>query len=78
MGGADCAGGGQRDRGCDDGVIDVGEGTKEGRLPRERREGKDCAGGCKPGAVQELAVGKFRAAGIVSYAQTEDRLVGRR
>jgi len=52
-------------------LIDVGEGTKEGDYPGKDVKGKIVLVGAQPGAVQELAVGKFRAAGIVSYAQNQ-------
>jgi aminopeptidase YwaD len=51
-------------------LIDVGEGTKESDYGKDVK-GKIVLGGAQPGAVQNLAVGKFGAAGIVSYAQNQ-------
>ena len=52
-------------------LVDVGPGTAEADYA-----GKDVAGrivlvSASPGAMQDLAVGKFGAAGIVSYAQNQ-------
>jgi hypothetical protein len=52
-------------------LVDVGEGTKDSDY-----EGKDVKGafvlaGAQPGAVQDLAVGKHGAVGIISYAQNQ-------
>jgi len=52
-------------------LVDVGEGTSE-----RDYAGKDIRGNLvltsqQPGAVQDLAVGRFGAAGIVSYAQNQ-------
>jgi aminopeptidase YwaD len=52
-------------------LVDVGNGTKESDY-----DGKDVTGqivlvAAQPGSVQDLAVGKFGAAGIISYAQNQ-------
>src|SRR5712664_8186 len=52
-------------------LVDVGEGTKESDYSGKDVKGKIVLVGAQPGAVQELAVGKFGAAGIVSYAQNQ-------
>ena len=52
-------------------LVDVGEGTKEGDYAGKDGEGKIVLAAAQPGAVQDLAVGKFGAAGIVSYAQNQ-------
>ena len=52
-------------------LIDVGEGTKESDYAGKDVKGKIVLVGASPGAVQDLAVGKFGAAGIVSYAQNQ-------
>src|SRR3989442_6082879 len=52
-------------------LVDVGEGTKEGDYAGKDVEGKIVLAAAQPGAVQDLAVGKFGAAGIVSYAQNQ-------
>jgi aminopeptidase YwaD len=52
-------------------LVDVGEGTKEGDYAGKNVKGKIVLTGAQPGAVQDLAVGKFGAAGIVSYAQNQ-------
>jgi len=51
--------------------VDVGEGTKEADYAGKNVKGKIVLAGAQPGAVQDLAVGKFGAAGIVSYAQNQ-------
>ena len=53
------------------GLVDVGEGTKESDYAGNDVKGKLVLVGAQPGAVQDLAVGKFGAAGIVSYAQNQ-------
>jgi len=50
---------------------DVGEGTKESDYAGKDVKGKIVLVGAQPGAVQDLAVGKFGAAGMVSYAQNQ-------
>ncbi len=52
-------------------LVDVGEGTKEGDYAGKDVKGKIILVSAQPGAVQDLAVGKFGAAGIVSYAQNQ-------
>jgi hypothetical protein len=52
-------------------LVDVGEGTKEADYAGKNVKGKIVLVGAQPGAVQELAVGKFGVAGIVSYAQNQ-------
>src|SRR5579859_760605 len=52
-------------------LVDVGEGNKENGYRGEDVRGKIVLVGAQPGAVQDLAVGKFGAAGIVSYAQNQ-------
>ena len=52
-------------------LVDVGEGTKESDYAGKDVKGKIVLVSAQPGAVQDLAVGKFAAAGIVSYAQNQ-------
>ena len=52
-------------------LADVGEGTKESDYAGKDVKGKFVLAGAQPGAVQDLAVGRFGAAGIVSYAQNQ-------
>jgi aminopeptidase YwaD len=52
-------------------LVDVGEGTKEADYAGKNVKGKIVLVSAQPGAVQDLAVGKFGAAGIVSYAQNQ-------
>ena len=52
-------------------LVDVGEGTKESDYAGKDVKGKIVLTGAQPGAVQDLAVGKFGATGIVSYAQNQ-------
>jgi len=52
-------------------LVDVGEGTKESDYPGKDVKGKIVLVSAQPGAVQDLAVGKFGAVGIVSYAQNQ-------
>jgi aminopeptidase YwaD len=52
-------------------LVDVGEGIKESDYAGKDVKGKIVLAGAQPGAVQDLAVGKFGAAGIVSYAQNQ-------
>jgi hypothetical protein len=52
-------------------LVDVGEGTKEPDYAGQKVRGKIVLTGAQSGAVQDLAVGKFGAAGIVSYAQNQ-------
>jgi hypothetical protein len=52
-------------------LVDVGDGTKEGDYAGKDVKGKIVLVAAQPGAVQDLAVGKFGAVGIVSYAQNQ-------
>jgi aminopeptidase YwaD len=52
-------------------LVDVGEGTKESDYAGKDVKGKIVLVSAQPGAVQDLAVGKFGAAGMVSYAQNQ-------
>src|SRR5258706_12968661 len=52
-------------------LIDVGEGTKGGDYAHKDVKGKIVLVSAQPGAVQDLAVGRYGAAGIVSYAQNQ-------
>ena len=53
------------------GLVDVGAGTSEGDYAGKDVKGKIVLVSAQPGAVQDLAVGKFGAVGIVSYAQNQ-------
>jgi aminopeptidase YwaD len=52
-------------------LVDVGEGTKESDYAGKDVKGNIVLVSAQPGAVQDLAVGKFGAVGIVSYAQNQ-------
>ena len=52
-------------------LVDVGEGTNESDYTGKDVQGKMALVSAQPGAAQELAVGKFGAAGMVSYAQNQ-------
>ncbi|HEX3848426.1 MAG TPA: M28 family peptidase [Steroidobacteraceae bacterium] len=52
-------------------LVDVGEGAKEADYAGKNVAGKIVLVGAQPGEVQDLAVGKLSAAGIVSYAQNQ-------
>jgi len=52
-------------------LVDVGEGTRENDYAGKDVKGKIVLVSASPGAVQDLAVGKFGATGIVSYAQNQ-------
>ncbi|HEY2820546.1 MAG TPA: DUF4910 domain-containing protein [Candidatus Acidoferrum sp.] len=52
-------------------LIDVGDGTKESDYAGKSVKGKIVLVAAQPGAVQDIAVGKFGAAGIISYAQNQ-------
>jgi aminopeptidase YwaD len=52
-------------------LIDVGDGTQEADYAGKDVKGKIVLAGAQPGSVQDVAVGKFGAAGIVSYAQNQ-------
>ena len=52
-------------------LVDVGEGTKESDYAGKNVKGKIVLVSAQPGALQDLAIGKFGAVGIVSYAQNQ-------
>src|SRR5260370_22522645 len=52
-------------------LVDVGAGTKESDYAGKDVKGKIVLTSAQPAAVQGLAVGKFGAAGVVSYAQNQ-------
>jgi hypothetical protein len=52
-------------------LVDVGEGTAESDYAGKDVKGKLVLVSTQPGGVQDLAVGKFGAVGIVSYAQNQ-------
>jgi aminopeptidase YwaD len=52
-------------------LVDVGDGTKDSDYAAKDVKGKLVLVSAQPGAVQDLAVGKLGAAGIVSYAQNQ-------
>ena len=52
-------------------LVDVGAGTKESDYAGKDVKGKIVLVSASPGAAQELAVGRFGAAGLVSYAQNQ-------
>jgi aminopeptidase YwaD len=52
-------------------LVNAGEGTKESDYAGKVVKGKIVLVSAQPGAVQDLAVAKFGAAGIVSYAQNQ-------
>jgi aminopeptidase YwaD len=52
-------------------LVDVGEGTKESDYTGKGVKGRIVLVSAQPGAVEDLAVGKFGAAGMVSYAQNQ-------
>jgi aminopeptidase YwaD len=52
-------------------LVDVGEGTKESDYAGKDVKGKIVLVSSQPGAVQDLAVGRFAVAGIVSSAQNQ-------
>jgi predicted small lipoprotein YifL len=52
-------------------LVDVGAGTKESDYAGKDVKGKIVLVSAPPGAVQDGAVGKFGAAGMVSYAQNQ-------
>ena len=52
-------------------LVDVGAGTTERDYAGKEVKGKIALVSAQPGAVQDLAVGKFGAVGIVSYAQNQ-------
>ena len=52
-------------------LINVGAGTRESDYAGKDVKGKLVLASAQPGDVQDLAVGKFGAAGIISYAQNQ-------
>jgi aminopeptidase YwaD len=52
-------------------LVDVSEGTKESDYTGKDVKGQIVLAAAQPDAVQDLAIGKFGAAGIVSYAQNQ-------
>ncbi len=52
-------------------LIDVGNGTDDRDFAGKDVKGKIVLAAAQPAAVQDVAVGKFNAAGIVSYAQNQ-------
>jgi len=52
-------------------LADVGAGTKESDYEGQDVKGRIVLVSASPGAVQDLAVGKFGAVGIISYAQNQ-------
>jgi aminopeptidase YwaD len=52
-------------------LVNVGEGTNESDYAEKDVKGKIVLVSAQPGAAQDLAVGKFGALGIVSYAQNQ-------
>ena len=52
-------------------LVDVGDGTREQDYAGKEVAGRLVLAGRQPGEVAALAVGKFGAAGIVSYAQNQ-------
>jgi aminopeptidase YwaD len=52
-------------------LVDVGDGTKESDYAGKDVKGRIVLVAEPAGAVQDIAVGKFNAAGIVSYAQNQ-------
>lgn len=52
-------------------LLDVAEGTKDSNYQGKDVKGKIVLVAAQPGAVEDLAVGKYGAAGIVSYAQNQ-------
>jgi len=52
-------------------LVDVGEGTDESDYAGQDVRGKIVLTSSQPGAVQRLAIGKYGAVGIVSYAQNQ-------
>jgi aminopeptidase YwaD len=52
-------------------LVDVGDGIKESDYTNKQVKGKIVLVAAQAGQVQELAIGKFGAVGIVSYAQNQ-------
>jgi len=53
------------------GLVDVGEGTEDDDYEDKPVKGNLVLVSAQPGAVQDLAVGKYGAVGIISYAQNQ-------
>jgi aminopeptidase YwaD len=52
-------------------LVDVGQGTQDSDYSGKDVRGRLVLVSAQPGEVQEAAIGKFKAAGIVSYAQNQ-------
>ena len=52
-------------------LVDVGDGSRESDYAGKDVKGKIVLAAAQPGDVQDLAIGKFGAAGIVSYVQNQ-------
>jgi aminopeptidase YwaD len=52
-------------------LVDVGQGTQDSDYSGKDVRGRLVLASAQPGEVQEAAIGKFKAAGIVSYAQNQ-------
>jgi hypothetical protein len=52
-------------------LVDVGEGMRDSDYADKDVRGKLVLASTQPGEIQETAIGKFKAAGIVSYAQNQ-------
>jgi aminopeptidase YwaD len=52
-------------------LVDVGSGTKDSDYANKDIKGKLVLVAAAAGAAQDLAIGKFKAAGIISYAQNQ-------
>ncbi|HJZ65385.1 MAG TPA: M28 family peptidase [Candidatus Acidoferrum sp.] len=53
------------------GLVDVGRGTEESDYEDKQVKGNFVLVSAQPGAAQDLAVGKYGAIGIISYAQNQ-------
>lgn len=52
-------------------LVDIGKGTSEGDYANKDIEGKLVLTSSQPGSVASLAITKYKAAGIISYAQNQ-------
>jgi len=52
-------------------LVDVGEGTQDSDYTGKDVQGKLVLVSMQPGEVQEIAIGRYKAAGIVSFAQNQ-------
>jgi len=52
-------------------LVDVGQGSQDSDYSGKDVRGRLVLASAQPGEVQEAAIGKFKAAGIVSYAQNQ-------